>query len=64
MLIYPQSVRKIEYLLQGLTRDLSRRFAAFVYTPEGEAIREQLWKETMAEFEFAEIQKKLDGLKK
>jgi hypothetical protein len=40
------------------------RFAAFVYTPEGEAIREQLWKETMAEFEFAGVQEILDSMKK
>ncbi|KIX03866.1 uncharacterized protein Z518_07419 [Rhinocladiella mackenziei CBS 650.93] len=38
-------------------------FAAFVYSPKGEAIREQLWKETMAEFEFAGVQKILDDLK-
>ncbi|KAF2498480.1 NAD(P)-binding protein [Lophium mytilinum] len=39
-------------------------FAAFIYTPEGEAIREQLWKETMAEFEFAGVQRILDDLDK
>jgi len=39
-------------------------FAAFVYTPEGEAVRQQLWKETMAEFEFAGVQNILEGLKK
>lgn len=39
-------------------------FAAFVYTPEGEAIREQLWEETMAEFEFAGVQRILGDLKK
>ncbi|KAI0133569.1 hypothetical protein BJ170DRAFT_166403 [Xylariales sp. AK1849] len=38
-------------------------FAAFVYTPKGDAIREQLWKETMMEFEFAGVQRILDGLK-
>ncbi|TVY14759.1 Short chain dehydrogenase yanD [Lachnellula arida] len=39
------------------------RFPAFIYTPEGESIREQLWKETMAEFEFAGAQRILDGMK-
>jgi hypothetical protein len=43
---------------------VQRRFAAFVYTPEGESIREHLWKETMGEFEFAEVQGILDNLKK
>ncbi|TVY51825.1 Short chain dehydrogenase yanD, partial [Lachnellula cervina] len=38
-------------------------FPAFIYTPEGESVREQLWKETMAEFEFAGAQRLLDGLK-
>lgn len=39
-------------------------FAAFVYTPEGEAARETLWQETMAEFKFAGVQRILNGLKK
>ncbi|KAI0380591.1 hypothetical protein F5Y04DRAFT_95009 [Hypomontagnella monticulosa] len=39
-------------------------FAAFAYTPEGEAVRERLWKETMKELEFAGIQKILETLKK
>jgi hypothetical protein len=39
-------------------------FAAFVYTPEGEAARETLWQETMAEFEFAGAQKILNDFKK
>ncbi|KAM5341721.1 hypothetical protein ACJ41O_014752 [Fusarium nematophilum] len=38
-------------------------FAAFVYTPDGEAVREKLWKETMAEFEFVGAQEILGGLK-
>ncbi|KAF4953424.1 hypothetical protein FSARC_12393 [Fusarium sarcochroum] len=38
-------------------------FAAFVYTPEGEAARKRLWEETMAEFEFVGAQKILDSLK-
>jgi hypothetical protein len=40
------------------------RFASFVYTPEGEAVREQLWKETMDEFRFAGGQRILENLKK
>lgn len=40
-----------------------QRFAAFAYTKEGEAAREQLWKETMAEFEFAGAQRILNGMK-
>ncbi|RSL83858.1 hypothetical protein CEP51_004271 [Fusarium floridanum] len=39
-------------------------FAAFVYTPEGEAARETLWRETMAEFEFAGAQRILNDVKK
>ncbi|KAM0820596.1 putative NAD(P)-binding protein [Seiridium cardinale] len=39
-------------------------FAAFVYTAEGEAAREQLWEETMAEFKFAGVQTILDGMKR
>ncbi|RSL54322.1 hypothetical protein CEP54_009915 [Fusarium duplospermum] len=38
-------------------------FAAFVYTTEGEAARETLWRETMAEFEFSGAQRILDELK-
>ncbi|TVY92162.1 Short chain dehydrogenase, partial [Lachnellula willkommii] len=38
-------------------------FPAFIYTPEGEYIREQLWKETMAEFEFTGARRILDGMK-
>ncbi|KAI2472640.1 hypothetical protein F4781DRAFT_428062 [Annulohypoxylon bovei var. microspora] len=38
-------------------------FAAFVYTLEGEAVREKLWNETMAEFDFAKVREILDGLK-
>ncbi|KAF2096425.1 NAD(P)-binding protein [Rhizodiscina lignyota] len=39
-------------------------FAAFVYTSDGEAIREQLWKETMVEFEFVGVESILSMLKK
>ncbi|RSM08752.1 hypothetical protein CEP52_004518 [Fusarium oligoseptatum] len=39
-------------------------FAAFVYTPEGEAARATLWRETMAEFEFAGAQRILNDVKK
>ncbi|KAI1415451.1 hypothetical protein F5Y13DRAFT_207186 [Hypoxylon sp. FL1857] len=40
-------------------------FAAFIYlTLEGETVREQLWKETMVEFEFVEAQRILEDLKK
>ncbi|VDC04947.1 unnamed protein product [Peniophora sp. CBMAI 1063] len=38
-------------------------FAAFLYTPEGEAARKQLWKETMEELEFASVEAILDDLK-
>ncbi|KAH7000600.1 hypothetical protein EDB80DRAFT_649763 [Ilyonectria destructans] len=38
-------------------------FARFVYTPDGESIRENLWKETIAELEFAGVRGILDGLK-
>jgi hypothetical protein len=41
----------------------SNRFPSFVFTAEGETAREQLWKETMAEFEFAGVQKILDDMK-
>ncbi|KAF2084032.1 NAD(P)-binding protein [Saccharata proteae CBS 121410] len=39
-------------------------FAAFVYTPEGEAVRKQLWEETLKEFEFGDVKGILEGLKK
>ncbi|KAI0160842.1 hypothetical protein GGR52DRAFT_561903 [Hypoxylon sp. FL1284] len=39
-------------------------FAAFLYTPEGQKARGRLWKETLAELEFAGVQKILDGLTK
>ncbi|KAI1441906.1 hypothetical protein F5Y02DRAFT_410533 [Annulohypoxylon stygium] len=38
-------------------------FAAFVYTPEGAVVKEQLWKETMTELNFAKVQGVLDGMK-
>lgn len=38
------------------------RFAAFAYRPEGE-VRERLWEETIAEFEFAGARGILDSLK-
>ncbi|KAI0123378.1 hypothetical protein BJ170DRAFT_641605 [Xylariales sp. AK1849] len=37
-------------------------FAAFVYTAEGRVATEQLWKETMSEFEFVGAQSILDDL--
>ncbi|KAI8962998.1 hypothetical protein F5Y11DRAFT_173117 [Daldinia sp. FL1419] len=39
-------------------------FAAFAYTSAGEAVREQLWRETMEEFKFAGVQEILDELNK
>ncbi|KAF5010168.1 hypothetical protein FDECE_3661 [Fusarium decemcellulare] len=42
---------------------LTTSFAAFVFTSEGGIIREKLWKETMAEFEFVGARNILDGMK-
>ncbi|KAH7242719.1 hypothetical protein BKA59DRAFT_442017 [Fusarium tricinctum] len=38
-------------------------FAAFVYTPGGEAASKRLWEETLQEFQFAGVQRILDSLK-
>ncbi|KAI2611907.1 hypothetical protein GGR54DRAFT_334512 [Hypoxylon sp. NC1633] len=38
-------------------------FPAFIYTPEGNAVGERLWKETMTEFRFAGVEEILDSLK-
>jgi len=35
-----------------------------LYTPEGKEIIDQLWKETIAELAFADVQGILDSLKK
>ncbi|KAI0844414.1 hypothetical protein F5Y00DRAFT_256016 [Daldinia vernicosa] len=39
-------------------------FAAFVYTSAGEMIRDQLWKDTMKEFQFAGVQEILHELRR
>ncbi|KAI5457498.1 hypothetical protein BGZ63DRAFT_394870 [Mariannaea sp. PMI_226] len=38
-------------------------YAAFAYTAEGATVRDQLWQETMKEFEFVRPQEILDGLR-
>lgn len=35
-----------------------------MYTPEGKTVTEKLWKETVAELSFANVQGVLDGFKK
>jgi hypothetical protein len=39
------------------------RLAPLVYSSEGEKIREQLWKETKAEFTFIDMDKIVEELK-
>ncbi len=41
----------------------SRRFAALLYTPEGEVLIQRVWDETMAELDFAGVRAILESMK-
>ncbi|RYP45267.1 hypothetical protein DL768_008383 [Monosporascus sp. mg162] len=52
----------------GLTRDAKggakiRPFSSFLYTPDGKAVTERLWQETLSELNFAGVEGILDSLK-
>ena len=42
----------------------SRRFAAYLYTPEGKVVTQRCWDETMAELEFADVRTILNSMRK
>lgn len=39
------------------------RFAAMLYTPEGQVVIDRLWEETMAELEFAGVRQILNEMR-
>lgn len=39
------------------------RFAALLYTPEGEVLKERVWEETLAELDFAGVRGILEQMK-
>jgi hypothetical protein len=49
----------VVYSLTGLLV----RFSAMLYTPEGKAITQRIWDETLAEFAFADVRGILDHMK-
>lgn len=49
----------VVYSLTGLLV----RFSAMLYTPEGKAITQRVWDETLAEFAFADVRGILDHMK-
>jgi len=40
------------------------RFATLLYTPEGKTITDRLWEETMEELKFADVQGRLEAMKR
>jgi hypothetical protein len=41
----------------------SRRFAAFLYTPEGKVVTKRVWEETLAELDFAGVRDILNHMR-
>jgi hypothetical protein len=49
-------------LITWIVANRHRRFAGFLYTPEGKVVIDRLWDETMAELDFAGVRTILDSL--
>lgn len=51
-----------DLLLQNTANNALKRFASFVYTPEGTTSRERLWEETLQELDFAGVRSILSSM--